>query len=62
MLDFAVKLSLHPASVNTADVDTLRQHNCIDRDILDICQVASYFNFVNRMANGLGVELETETY
>ena len=29
-----------------------------DTAILDICQVVSYFNYVNRMADGLGVELE----
>jgi alkylhydroperoxidase family enzyme len=29
-----------------------------DTGILDICQVVSYFNYVNRLADGLGVELE----
>ena len=58
MLDFAVKLSLAARDMQEADVRTLRDHGFGDRAILDICQVASYFNYVNRVANGLGVELE----
>jgi hypothetical protein len=41
-------------------VEALRTVGFDDRAILDICQVASYFAFVNRMADGLGVELEGE--
>ena len=41
-----------------ADVDGLRRAGFDDNAILDIVQVASYFAFVNRMADGLGVELE----
>ena len=58
MLDYAVKLTLTPAAVTRADVDRLREHGFIDRGILDICQVTAYFAFVNRLADGLGVELE----
>ena len=31
-----------------------------DKDILDLNQVVSYFNYVNRIAEGLGIELEKE--
>ncbi len=41
-----------------ADIDRLRGAGLGDAEILDACQVAAYFNFVNRMAEGLGVELE----
>ncbi|MCF6137418.1 hypothetical protein L2716_06720 [Alkalihalobacillus berkeleyi] len=47
-----------PSSVKDQDVKVLRDTGCSDQEILDICQIASYFNFVNRMAEGLGVELE----
>lgn len=60
MLDYAVKLTKKPTSINEADIELLKGHGCTDREILDLCQITSYFNFVNRMAEGLGVELETE--
>ena len=40
------------------DLDPLREAGLADADIHDACAVASYYCFVNRMANGLGVELE----
>lgn len=41
-----------------ADVDALRTAGFDDRAIVDANQVVSYFNYVNRVADGLGVELE----
>jgi uncharacterized peroxidase-related enzyme len=58
ILDYAVQLTKKPSSVQDDDVHTLRQNGCSEQEILDICQIASYFNFVNRMAEGLGVQLE----
>ncbi len=58
MLDYAVKLTLTPCSVGEGDVERLREVGFDPAAILDICQVASYYNYVNRMADGLGVELE----
>jgi uncharacterized peroxidase-related enzyme len=58
ILDYAAKLTRLPSSVKDADVDTLRELGCEDTEILDVCQITSYFNFVNRMAEGLGVKLE----
>ena len=40
------------------DVGALRTVGLDDGQILDVCQVAAYFNYVNRLADGLGVELE----
>ncbi|MFZ3579552.1 hypothetical protein [Virgibacillus sp. DJP39] len=40
------------------DVDHLKKLGCGDLEILDVCQITSYFNFVNRMAEGLGVKVE----
>ncbi len=60
ILDYAVKLTKKPSSVTDADVELLRMEGCSDLEILDICQITSYFNFVNRMAEGLGVKVEQE--
>jgi len=58
MLDYAVKLTRTPGAMTAADVEALRAHGFGDAAIHDICQVTAYYNFVNRMADGLGVELE----
>jgi uncharacterized peroxidase-related enzyme len=60
MLHYAVKLTVKPSSVKDSDVQELRDKGFTDRAILDICQITAYFNFVNRLAEGLGVELEPE--
>jgi len=36
----------------------LRASGLTDRDIVDLNEVVAYFNYVNRVADGLGVELE----
>ena len=58
MLDYAVKLTRDPGGMTSADTDALRAAGFGDRAILDLCQVTSYYNYVNRLADGLGVELE----
>ena len=58
MLAFAVKLTRTPAEMTAADVESLRSSGFDDRAIHDICAIVAYFAFVNRMADGLGVELE----
>ncbi len=60
MLDYAVKLTLAPWQVDEGDVQRLRDVGFGDAAILDICQVTCYYNYVNRLADGLGVELETD--
>lgn len=58
MLDYAIKLTRDPGGMTSADTDALRAAAFGDRAILDICQVTSYYNYANRLADGLGVELE----
>lgn len=58
MVEYAVKLTRTPGAVGAEDVDTLRTAGFDDSGILDICQVAAYYNYVNRLADGLGVDLE----
>jgi len=60
MLDYAARLTLAPGRVNEAAVDSLKAHGFDDRAIHDICAVTAYYAFVNRIADGLGVELEDE--
>jgi uncharacterized peroxidase-related enzyme len=57
MLEYALKLTKTPASVEHADVVQLREAGLIDAEILDLNLIVNYFNFVNRIALGLGVEL-----
>lgn len=59
MLDYAVKLTRTPSEMDAADVESLRQAGFDDRGIHDICAIAGYYAFVNRIADGLGVELES---
>lgn len=61
MLDYAVKLTESPGAVTSDDVDRLRGLGFDDRSIHDICSITAYFAFVNRIADGLGVELEGGT-
>jgi uncharacterized peroxidase-related enzyme len=58
MLRYVEAVTRAPASVAETDLAPLREAGFDDRAILDICQVTAYFNFVNRLADGLGVELE----
>ncbi len=58
LLEFAEKLTREPSSCRERDIDLLRQAGWSDPAILDTTLVISYFNFVNRISDGLGVELE----
>lgn len=58
MLDYALKLTNTPGRVTAEDVEGLRRRGFDDRAIHDICAITAYFAFVNRIADGLGVELE----
>ncbi len=60
LLAFAEKLTLRPQEVQAGDLEPLRVAGMDDRGILEVVEVTAYFNFVTRLANGLGVALETE--
>lgn len=60
LLDYAEKLTVTPWSVTREDIDRLREHGLDDTAILDAAQVTAYFAYVNRIADGLGVELEAQ--
>lgn len=58
LLDHAVLLTRAPLECTLEDSERLRAHGWSDRAILDLTLVIAYFAFVNRIAEGLGVELE----
>ncbi len=60
VLDFVVELTRTPGEMKPSDLDILRQQDLSDRAIHDIVQVTAYFNYINRIADGLGVDLEPE--
>jgi len=65
LADYAAKLTLSPSTVTDADVQGLRAHGLGDADILLANLITAYFNFVNRIALGLGVSFtddETKGY
>lgn len=59
LCDFAVKLTLTPGGMGDADVDRLRSHGFGDEAITVAVQVIGYFNYINRVADALGVDDET---
>jgi uncharacterized peroxidase-related enzyme len=58
MLNYAAKLTERPADIFAKDIEQLRDVGFKDRAILDINQIIAYFAYVNRIADGLGVDLE----
>ncbi|MFQ5946652.1 MAG: hypothetical protein ACE5NC_10465 [Anaerolineae bacterium] len=59
LLDYSVKLTLVPWRMQEEDIWNLRAHGFSDRAIHDAVQIASYFNYITRIADGLGVEPES---
>ena len=56
----AEKLTTAPGAMTESDLGELRAVGLSDKDILDLTLVTSYFNFVNRIALGLGVTFSAE--
>ena len=58
MLDYAVKLTRDATQVRPEDHERLRQAGFDDRGILQITLIAAWFNYINRVADALGVGRE----
>lgn len=56
----AKELTLHPGGMDEQQIEPLKDLGVSDRGLLDAVLVISYFNFVNRMVQGLGVETDDE--
>lgn len=61
MLDFVVQVTEDATGVARADVDGLRAHGFDDLAILQITLIASWFNYINRVADALGVGRDDPT-
>ena len=58
LLEYVEKLTRQPAAVGESDIDLLRRAGWGDLAINDAVQVCAYFNYINRIAEGLGVDEE----
>ena len=58
LMAFAVDLTKTPGAMDRGHVDALRAAGFDDRAISDAVQVIGYFNYINRVADALGVDLE----
>jgi uncharacterized peroxidase-related enzyme len=60
LCDFAVELTREPSAVGADQVGRLREHGWSDAAIHDAIQVVAYFNYINRVAEGVGIGPEPE--
>lgn len=58
LLIYAAKLTVSVGHMNESDIANLRAAGCNDGEILEVNQVVAYFNYSNRLLNGLGVTTE----
>ncbi len=58
MIDFALKLTREPSSVKREDVELLMQRGFSEEQVVDIVLIICTFTFMDRLADGLGVELD----
>jgi uncharacterized peroxidase-related enzyme len=60
MIDFALKLTREPSAIKRDDIVRLKQSGFNEEQVVDIVLITSTFNFMDRLADGLGVELDPE--
>ena len=58
LLRYAGKLTRSPGGIERADWDAMKEAGAEDAEILEVNQVCAYFNYSNRLLNGLGVTTE----
>jgi len=61
LLRYAQKLTQQPGAMEQADVEALKNNGLTDGEILEANQIIGYFNYVNRLLNGLGVTTDGDT-
>jgi alkylhydroperoxidase family enzyme len=57
---YAHKVAVAPWTCARQDVDALQQDGCSDEEISAAVQVVAFFSYINRIADGLGVDLEPD--
>jgi uncharacterized peroxidase-related enzyme len=60
LVRYAQRLTRSPSEVEESEVDGLREEGLTDEEILQANMIIGYFNFVNRVAEGLGVDAPPE--
>jgi len=55
---FAEKLTLNPGKIDKEDIHKIKEFGYVDKEVSEIVQIISYFNYINRVADGLGLEPE----
>ena len=60
LCQFAEMVTRSPQALEPRHLEPLRQQGLSDRDILDAVEVIAYFNYINRVADALGVDPEPE--
>jgi uncharacterized peroxidase-related enzyme len=60
LCEYAEKLTLRPREMKSDDVDRLRAAGFDDLAIHDAIQVVSYFNYINRVADAIHVDVEAD--
>jgi len=58
MIDCALKLTREPATMKREDLECLQQYGFSEEQTVDIVLITCLFNFMDRLADGLGVELD----
>jgi len=60
LCDFAVRLTTLAAEIDETDIEALSAEGLSDPEISDAIQVIGYFNYVTRVADGVGIDDEPE--
>ena len=58
VVDYALKLTRNPKGMRREDVEALRAASLADPEIFEVALLTAYYNYTNRVAEGLGVEPE----
>lgn len=56
LLRYAAALTLHPQDIAETDLEAVRAAGADDGEIFEVNQVSAYFNYSNRLLNGLGID------
>jgi|TARA_B110000116_G_C16781075_1_gene558367 uncharacterized peroxidase-related enzyme len=60
IVEYVEKLTTEPSEMTETDIQTLRKTGLSDDHILSVVMITAMFAFMNRLADGLGVEIEDE--